>query len=90
MQYLDNFKETIEALEQTNSQLLNARTNAIMQRFTVLAALTFPLVLVTSFFNVSVIDKLIGSNPKIFGLGFALTLIFTILLLIIARRKKWL
>ncbi len=52
MQHLDNFKETVESLEQTNSQLLNAKTNAVMQRFTVLAFLTFPLVLFTSLFNV--------------------------------------
>ncbi|MEK9170222.1 MAG: CorA family divalent cation transporter [Patescibacteria group bacterium] len=89
MQYLDNFKETIEALEQTNSQLLNAHTNAIMQKFTVIAALTFPLVLVTGIFQTGVVDK-INDNPLIFGVAFLSTLIFTILLLILARKKKWL
>jgi len=89
MQFLDNFKETIEALEQTNSQLLNARTNSIMQRFTVLAALTFPLVLVTSLFNVGAIDKMINGDLIIFGGVFISTLILTILLLIFVRKKKW-
>ncbi|MBI3046459.1 MAG: hypothetical protein HYY86_02930 [Candidatus Harrisonbacteria bacterium] len=90
MQQLDNFKETVAALEGTNSQLLNAKTNAVMQRFTVLAFLTFPLVLLTSFFNVKIIDDLIGSNPVIFGSSFILVLIVTILLLIFFRRKGWL
>lgn len=90
MQHLDNFKETVEALEGTNSQLLNAKTNAVMQRFTVLAFLTFPLVLLTSLFNVQIIDSLIGSNPIIFGISFILVLIVTILLLIFFRKKGWL
>ena len=90
MQHLENFKETVDALEQTNSQLLNAKTNAVMQRFTVLAFLTFPLVLLTSLFNVQIIDNLIGSNPVIFGISFILVLIVTILLLILFRRKGWL
>lgn len=89
-QQLDNFKETVNALEQTNSQLLNAKTNAVMQRFTVLAFLTFPLVLLTSLFNVKIVDNLIGSNPLIFGASFILVLIVTILLLILFRRKGWL
>lgn len=89
-QQLDNFKETVNALEQTNSQLLSAKTNAVMQRFTVLAFLTFPLVLFTSLFNVDAIDKIAGDNPLIFGVGFILVLIVTILLLILFRKKGWL
>lgn len=90
MQYLDNFKETIASLEQTNSQLLNAKTNAVMQRFTVLALLTFPLVLLTSIFSVTSIDDFLGNNPLLFGLSFILVLIVTILLLVFFRKKGWL
>lgn len=90
MQQLDNFKETVDALEETNAQLLNAKTNAVMQRFTVLAFLTFPLVLLTSLFNVQIIDNLIGSNPVVFGISFVLVLLVTISLLIFFRRKGWL
>ena len=86
MQHLDNFKETVAALEGTNSQLLNAKTNAVMQRFTVLAFLTFPLVLFTSLFNVGALDPLIGENPLIFGVGFVLVLGVTILLLLLFRK----
>ncbi|OGY63742.1 MAG: hypothetical protein A3I89_03545 [Candidatus Harrisonbacteria bacterium RIFCSPLOWO2_02_FULL_41_11] len=90
MQQLKNFKETVDSLEQTNSQLLNAKTNAVMQRFTVLAFLTFPLVLLTSLFNVSAIDRAINGNQAVFGIAFILVLIVTILLLILFRRKGWL
>ncbi len=90
MQHLDNFKETVESLEQTNSQLLNAKTNAVMQRFTVLAFLTFPLVLFTSLFNVEFISSYLGKNPIIFFAAFLSVLTFTIFMLIFARKKGWL
>ncbi len=89
MQLLDNFKETVDALEQTNSQLLNAKTNAVMQRFTVLAFLTYPIVILTSFFNASIIDNLISHNPMIFaGISFVVILV-TIGLLVLFRKKRW-
>ena len=89
MQHLDNFKETVDALEQTNSQLLNAKTNAVMQRFTVLAFLTYPIVILTSFLNASIIDEYVTRNPLIFFSVCALALIMTIGLLVIFRKKNW-
>lgn len=90
MQLLDNFKETVDALEQTNSQLLNAKTNRVMQRFTVLAFLTFPLVLITSLFNVRSIDNAVNGSALAFGLIFLTTLALTIGMLIFFRKKGWL
>lgn len=90
MQQLDNFKETVNALEQTNSQLLGAKTNAVMQRFTVLAFLTYPIVILTSLFNVKALDQFIENNPFVFGASFVLVLIVTILLLVLFRKKGWL
>ena len=89
MQHLSNFKETIEALEQTNSQLLSAKTNAVMQRFTVLAFLTFPIIIFSSFFNVQAISQFFN-NPLIFISAFILVLLLTILLLVLFRKKGWL
>ena len=89
MQHLYNFKETVDSLEQTNSQLLNAKTNAVMQRFTVLAFLTYPIVILTSLLNASVVDDYIGSNPLVFGSIFILVLLVTIILLVIFRKRGW-
>ncbi|MDP3999132.1 MAG: CorA family divalent cation transporter [bacterium] len=89
MQYLDNFKEAIDALEQTNAQLLSAKTNAVMQRFTVLAFLTFPIIIFTSFFNLEAVNQFF-SNPLRFISAFILVLLVTILLLALFKRKGWL
>ncbi len=89
MQLLDNFKETVGALEQTNSQLLNAKTNNVMQRFTILAFLTFPLILTTAFFAVPAVDHFIKGSLAIFALAFLIVLICTSLILLFFRKKGW-
>jgi len=90
MQLLNNFKETVDALEQTNSQLLDAKTNQVMQRFTVLAFLTFPMVIINSFFTVPMIDHLVDRSVGIFLAVFALTVFITIGMLLFFKRKNWL
>ena len=90
MQQLDNFKETIDSVEQTNSQLLNAKTNAVMQKFTVLAFLTVPLVLLTQIFSTDAIKDRVSDDPLIFWVSFGFVLIVTILLLVFFKRKEWL
>lgn len=90
MQELDNFKEAVDALEETNSQLLNAKTNAVMQKFTVLAFLTIPLVLLTQIFGSDVISVQTGNDPLIFWGSFFFVLIITILMLVLFKKKGWL
>lgn len=89
-QQLDNFKETIESLEETNTQLLNAKTNAVMQRFNAIATLTLPLILVVSFFTVPEIDRLFTSHSIWFYISFILSVAFTVALLLFFRKKDWL
>ena len=83
---LINFKETIESSEETNGQLLNAKTNSVMQRFTILAFLTFPLALYTSIFGVEIVSKDI-SDPHYFWGGFVLVLVVTLVTVFIFKKK---
>lgn len=87
MQLLDNYKETIESIEETNSQLLNAKTNSIMQKFTVLAFFTFPLMLITAIFSVSAVDNAVGNNPVIFGISFLIVLGITLTIILKEKGK---
>lgn len=89
-QQLENYCETVEGLDSTNIQLLNAKTTAVMKKFTVLAFLTFPMILVIAFFTVGSIDKLINSDAGIFMPAFIGALAIIIILLIIFKKKKWL
>ncbi len=85
-QQLENFRDTIESCETTNAQLLNAKTNAVMQRFTILAFLTFPLVLYTSLFTVDAV-KALFPGPYDFFIGFGLVLGVTLCTIYIFQRK---
>ncbi len=87
---IDNFKETVESLEETNSQLLTAKTNAVVQRFSVLAFLTFPLILVIGIFTVPAIDRIFEHSPIFFTVSFILALIFNTGLLLFFKKKGWL
>lgn len=90
MQLLDNFKETVDALEATNAQLLDAKTNQVMQRFTVLAFLTFPMVLINSFFTVPMIDHITDRSAALFLTVFVITIFITIGMLIFFKKRNWL
>lgn len=89
MQLLENFKDAVEGLESTNSQLLDAKTNSVMQRFTILAFLTFPLVLTTALFTVPAVDQAIDNSLAFFLGTFFFVLVATTIMLIFFRKKEW-
>jgi len=51
---LDNSKETIELLRDTNDSLLSSKTNEIMKKLTSVALITFPVMFVIALFSTSV------------------------------------
>ncbi len=89
-QHVENYRATIEALETTNGQLLSAKTNAVMQKFTILAFLTFPVFFFVSLASVDFISTFLNESPIRFwaillGVG---ALVVT--LVMIFRKKGWL
>lgn len=90
VQRIDNYHKTIESLETTNSQLLSAKANSVMQKFTILAFLTFPFVAFVSLFNIDFIADQIRDSFYKFWLGLSSVIAITIVIMIIFRRKGWL
>ncbi|TSC95606.1 MAG: putative metal ion transporter YfjQ [Parcubacteria group bacterium Athens0714_26] len=89
-QRLENYRESVESLESTNSQLLNAKSMSIMKKFTVLAFLTFPPVFVMAFFTVGVIDQAFSYNPLIFLGSFIFVILINFIMLAIFKKRGWL
>lgn len=89
-QLLENYHQVIESLEATNGQLLNAKTNAVMQRFTILAFLTIPLALFASLASIDFIGQFLASSPLRFWSIFSGTGIIVVILLIFFKKKGWL
>ena len=93
IQRLETYRQIIEGLEDTNSQLLGTRMNTIMQRFTILAFLTFPLLLYTSLFQISLFripnEEQFLTGRSIFIAGFLIVTVVVLVALFVFRRKRW-
>jgi len=89
-QRVENYKATIEALEETNSQLLSAKTNAVMQRFTILAFLTIPLALFASLASIDFMEQYLASNPLRFWLIFVGVGVVVVILVAFFKKRGWL
>ncbi len=87
----ESLKTTLSDFETTNAQLLNYKSNDVMKKFTVLAFLTFPLMLVVAIITIPTISEAIenwmGLN------GFILLILGSVLtmglLAYIFRKKDW-
>jgi len=88
---LDNQKEMIEVLNDTNESLLNNRLNDIIKTLTIFSVIVFPLTLIAAIFGMNTL----GGMPFI-GARHGFWIIMTIMLtgcfgmLIFFKRKKWL
>jgi magnesium transporter len=86
---LDNFKEVVEALEDTNEAVISHRQNDILRILTVFSVVLLPLTLITGFFGMNV------EFPG-FGTVWAFWTIFGIIaaallgMLAFFRYKRWL
>lgn len=87
---LSNLKETLNALEETNSQLLNFKTNEVMKILTVLAFLTFPATLIVSILQIDRIGEFFSEKPLLAALPVVAVIFICIILVIFFKKKKWL
>ncbi len=85
---LDNFKEVVEALEDTNESVISHRQNDVLRVLTVFSAVVLPLTFVTSLFSMNVQFPGFGTTW-----GFvtaAIVLVATVMgLLAFFRYKRW-
>lgn len=86
---LENQKENIEALHNTNESLISFKLNSIMKTLTIISVTLMPLTLVSSTFGMNYI---IPFQKQPWGFFFAISLmtIFTLIILSIFKKKKWL
>ncbi|MEK7146692.1 MAG: CorA family divalent cation transporter [Patescibacteria group bacterium] len=87
---IENLKETVESFETTNAQLLNAKSNYIMQRFTVLAFLTFPLMLLVALFDIDAVSRPIIGKPYDFWIIFGAVALIILIMIAYFKKKEWL
>jgi len=86
---LENHKETIMALRETNDSLVSNRTNRIMRLLTIFSVIVFPLTLLASLFGMNTQYLPIVGYKYDFWIIFGIMLCATIGMLTIFKIKKW-
>jgi magnesium transporter len=86
---LDNYKEVIEALEDTNESVINHRQNDILRILTVFSVILLPLTLITGFFGMNVHFPGYGTSED-FWVIFGIMAAALIGMLSFFRYKRWL
>jgi magnesium transporter len=86
---LDNYKEVVEALEDTNESVISHRQNDVLQLLTVFSVVLLPLTLITGFFGMNV--RFPGYDTVwAFWTVFAGMVVALVAVLAYFRYKRWL
>lgn len=87
---IENSKETIDLLQDTNNSLLSNRTNEIMKVLTVLAFSTFPMVFLSQIFGMNTKSMPIVGIKGDFWIIIIAMSILSLLVVSYFKKKRWL
>jgi Mg2+ and Co2+ transporter CorA len=88
---LENTKEVIESLEETNNSLLSYKINEAMRFLAAVSLITFALSVTVGIFGMTPFQAFPASQEKeTFWLAIMFMGLITTILLLIFRRRKWL
>lgn len=86
---LENHKETVETLYDTNISFLSMRSNEIMKRLTLMAFVTFPLTLIAAIFSMNITPHIFFGTPDDFIIVLGIILIAILVMLVFFKHRKW-
>ncbi len=86
---LETYKESIEALYNTNESLVSLRLNEIMKTLTVFSVIVFPLTLVAGIFGMNTVVTPLVNNPHGFWYIILIMSSMTIVMAIFFKMKRW-
>ena len=87
---IDNYTDTINALESTNANLLNDKTNAIVKTFTILSFITFPAMLIATLLQINTVHNPILGLPNDFWIIIGFVLLTVMIMWLYFKTRKWL
>lgn len=88
---LENLKERIEALQETNESQISFQLSDIMRILTIISVLIFPVTLISSIFGMSLVNSMPLVNSP-YGFWYVILMMVTIILVMLAvfKKMKWL
>jgi magnesium transporter len=87
---LDNQKEMVEVLNNTNESLLNGRMTDIMKTLTIFSVIVFPLTLVAAIFGMKTKEMPLVDSPYSFWIIIGMMFLVCLMMLSFFKSKKWL
>ena len=89
---LENHRELINSIEQTNNSLLSYKLSDIMKFLTVVSFITFPLSVIVGFFGMNVFGNIpiVRENPYTWIIILISMVFTTTIMIIYFKKKKWL
>ncbi|MBI2450793.1 MAG: magnesium transporter CorA family protein [Parcubacteria group bacterium] len=87
---LENYKETIDALEESHSSLLSFQLNKTMQVLTIFTALFIPISVIAGIFSMSMVSSIpFFNSPKVFLSVIVVMIASSIGLFAIFKKRGW-
>lgn len=86
---LENAKETIELLRDTNDSLLSSRTNEIMKTLTIVTFVTFPALFISSLMSMNTKWLPVAGLPGDFFIVVAIMITGVLAAFTFFRKKRW-
>ncbi len=88
---LENNRELVTSLEETNNSLLSYKLSDIMKFLTVVSFITFPLSVIVGFFGMNIFGNIsLIQNPFTWIIILVTMAIISTIMVIYFKRKKWL
>jgi len=89
--FLENYKDTINALHSTHESLLSNRLNQIIKTLTIFSVIVFPLTLLAAIFGMNTMNSMpFVDSPHDFWLVVGVMGVGTVAMLIFFKVKRWL
>ncbi len=89
--FLENYKDTINALHETHESLLSHRLNQIIKTLTIFSVIVFPLTLLAAIFGMNTMNAMPFINSSYnFWIVFGIMLLGAISMLVYFKSRKWL
>lgn len=90
-EYLENQKEMVEALHDTNESILNYKISNIMKTLTIFSVIVFPLTLFAAIFGMNITNGMpLINTTNGFWFLILIMLIGSLFMLLFFKKKKWL
>lgn len=87
---LENLKELIESLEETNNSLLSYKISDVIKVLTIISFITFPLSVIAGLFGMNVYDNVgFTKDPNTWWVVLIIMSVSALIMVIYFKKRKW-